>query len=117
MSDHNMNDKQHNAELAKKQIEDWKAKNAIALKARAIMEAEEKKKQNELGNLLVYFILAVCGFLLLLFISGAFDSSSNNGRSKSGEQRCWYCSKVIVNSQGTPIHKTNGKCDYCGKPN
>lgn len=38
------------------------------------------------------------------------------------EQRCWYCSKVIVNSSGTVIHATHDAldmyiCDYCGKTN
>lgn len=59
--------------------------------------------------------IAICFWLIFGVIFGGGSSSSSS--SKSGEQRCWYCGKVIVNSQGTPIHKSGGKCDYCGKPN
>ena len=78
--------------------------------------SEPKKQQDSPGSIIVGFILALCFFLLVLSLGGAFNSSSSSG-SSSKEQRCWYCGKVIVNSQGTPIHKSGGKCDYCGKSN
>lgn len=48
---------------------------------------------------------------------GSSSSSSSSSQSSSGEQRCWYCKKVIVNSEGRPIHLINGKCEYCGHKN
>ena len=52
----------------------------------------------------------------------SYSSTTSTPTVSDKEQRCWYCSKVIVNSSGTVIHATHDAldmyiCDYCGKTN
>lgn len=61
---------------------------------------------------------AVAVIILLVYLLGSCTGGGSSSDSSVGrEKRCWYCAKVIVNSAGVPIHKTNGKCDYCGHLN
>lgn len=64
--------------------------------------------------------------LLTLFILAALGSccqscDNSDSRSYYGEQRCYYCGKVIANG-GRAIHATHEylntySCDYCGHKN
>ena len=65
--------------------------------------------------IIIVAILAIIGMVMRTCDGGETNKSS-------GEVRCWYCSKVIVNSEGRMIHCTHKSansyvCDYCGKTN
>lgn len=100
----------------------------------------DQERNNHIGNddykyrskgmpLALKFFIFIVGACWVLFIGSMmlgscgkiFSDSPSSGSStstyKSKEQRCSWCGKVIVNSDGRPIHKSNGKCTYCGMPN
>lgn len=80
-----------------------------------------KKKQS--NSVLYIFIISVIILLLILFIASSSNSNSSNSNSSNNKEvRCWYCSKVIINTDGRVIHATHSfgntyKCEYCGKDN
>lgn len=60
--------------------------------------------------------------IMILYLIGSISSCTGCGGSSHhysvGEQRCWNCGKVIINSEGRMIHcSSNGKCEYCGTLN
>lgn len=70
---------------------------------------------------LIFFVVVLINIMLAGFI--AHQNTVAKEKYQNGlEVRCWYCSKVIVNSKGRVIHATRDhdnyfKCDYCGKNN
>lgn len=80
----------------------------------ATVAAHSKMSKTKTG---IVIVVIVC---FILWLAGSCNSTSSNRNGR--EVRCWYCSKVIINSDGRAIHATHTfgntyVCDYCGKSN
>ena len=81
-------------------------------------QSTNKKSSGCVGVLiLIGLVIAI-----IFMFRACFGESSSS--SSSNEVRCYYCSKVIVNSEGRTIHCHQSPdnpylfiCDYCGKKN